>query len=99
MIELQAGSLRVELLRAWPDHHESLALQLPAAACVADALHAARSCGWEISAEEAGRVAIFGRVVDEGARLHAGDRIELLRPLLVDPKQRRRARAAAAKPR
>ena len=95
MIELPTGGLRVELVRAWPERHESLSVELPAAACVADALDAARASGWDISADEAGRIAIFGRTVDTGAELHAGDRIELLRPLLADPKQRRRARAAA----
>jgi uncharacterized protein len=38
-------------------------------------------------------VAVFGERVDSGYVLSAGDRIELLRPLLVDPKEARRKRA------
>lgn len=93
------AGLRVELVRAWPERSESLVLQLPDGARVADALLAARAAGWTIDADEAGRLAIFGRLVDTGAVLHADDRIELLRPLLADPKQRRRARAAESRPR
>ncbi len=91
--------LRVELVRAWPGRSESLALRLAPGARVSEALDAARRAGWEISGDDAGRLAIFGRIVDVATALHADDRIELLRPLLADPKQRRRARAAAAKPR
>ena len=91
--------LRVELVRAWPERSESLALRLPAGARVADALDAARAAGWTIDAVQTGRLAVFGCLVDSGMVLHSDDRIELLRPLLADPKQRRRARAAASRPR
>jgi putative ubiquitin-RnfH superfamily antitoxin RatB of RatAB toxin-antitoxin module len=40
-----------------------------------------------------GCLAVFGRAVTLATALHPGDRIELLRPLLADPKQRRRERA------
>ena len=39
------------------------------------------------------KVGIFGKVVDLQAVLREGDRVEIYRPLLVDPKQARRARA------
>lgn len=39
-------------------------------------------------------VGIFGRPVKPTTRLRAGDRIELYRPLQVDPKDSRRRRAA-----
>ncbi|NVK31614.1 MAG: RnfH family protein [Gammaproteobacteria bacterium] len=39
-------------------------------------------------------VGIFSRVVDRDTVCQAGDRIEIYRPLLVDPKQQRRTRAA-----
>ncbi len=38
-------------------------------------------------------VAIFGRRVDRGQPLEDGDRVEILRPLPQDPKQRRRSLA------
>lgn len=89
-----AGGLAVQVVRAFPDHYEALTLRLAPGACVQDALDAARAAGWAISDEECARLAIYGRLVAASAPLHAGDRLELLRPLAVDPKQRRRARAA-----
>ncbi|OGO95212.1 MAG: RnfH family protein [Coxiella sp. RIFCSPHIGHO2_12_FULL_42_15] len=38
-------------------------------------------------------VGIFSKLVSLDARLHAGDRIEIYRPLKIDPKQARRLRA------
>lgn len=41
--------------------------------------------------------AVFGERIRADAPLRDGDRLELLRPLLVDPKEARRRRAARAK--
>ena len=41
-------------------------------------------------------VGIFGKVVDGGRVLEEGDRIEIYRPLLADPMEIRRLRAAKA---
>ena len=38
-------------------------------------------------------IGIYGRVVDPGTVLSDGDRVEIYRPLLADPKQARRRRA------
>jgi putative ubiquitin-RnfH superfamily antitoxin RatB of RatAB toxin-antitoxin module len=83
----------VQLVRAWPGGAESLALSLPRGATVGDALAAARAAGWAIGIEDAGRVAVFGRAAGAATPLHDGDRVELLRPLQADPKDRRRERA------
>ncbi len=37
---------------------------------------------------------VFGKAVDDNYRLNPGDRIEIYRPLLADPKEIRRQRAA-----
>nr|WP_237332878.1 RnfH family protein [Zobellella iuensis] len=42
-------------------------------------------------------VGVFGRQVKLGQPLHDGDRIEIYRPLLADPKEIRRRRAEQAK--
>ena len=42
---------------------------------------------------------VFGRKVDKQTRLKNLDRVEIYRPLLVDPKEARRRRAARAKAR
>lgn len=41
--------------------------------------------------------AIFGRSVEGSQVLAAGDRVEILRPLLIDPKENRRRTAARAR--
>jgi hypothetical protein len=42
---------------------------------------------------------VFGVPVSPAARLSQGDRVEIYRPLQVDPKQARRNRAARPRPR
>jgi hypothetical protein len=40
------------------------------------------------------RFAIYGQVAEPTQQLRAGDRVEILRPLLVDPKEARRRAAS-----
>ena len=80
--------MRIELIRAWPHRFESVVLELPDTATVGDALAASGMALDGIAA-----VAVFGERVDHQHRLQDGDRIELLRPLLIDPKDARRRRA------
>ena len=80
--------MKVELLRAWPRRFERAELQLPDGATVRAAVVAA---GWGDDPETVA-YAVFGQRVDGDALLHDGDRIELLRPLLADPKEARRQR-------
>jgi putative ubiquitin-RnfH superfamily antitoxin RatB of RatAB toxin-antitoxin module len=86
--------MRVGVLRAWPEGHECVELQLPEGATVADALQASG-----LPCDGMAGFAVFGVRADASTRLHDGDRVELLRPLLVDPKQARRRRAEAQKTR
>ena len=81
--------MRVQLVRAWPNRCEAIDIEVAAGACVEDALDAA---GWRLDAEFVA-LAVFGIDASLDTRLHAGDRIELLRPLQCDPKQARRRRA------
>jgi len=81
--------ISVEVIRAWPHRFDSQALALEEGARVADALERA---GWVIDDEFVG-VAIFGLPAALVTRLQDGDRVELLRPLQLDPKQARRQRA------
>lgn len=87
--------MRVQLLRAWPHRAEQVELAVDAGACVGDALGAA---GWRLDAEFVA-LAVFGQAATLQTRLHAGDRVELLRALQCDPKQARRRRAVNAAPR
>ena len=81
--------MRVEVIRAWPRHHESLLLDLPEGATVADALEAS---GFDLAG--IGGYAVFGERAELGDVLRDGDRVELLRPLQIDPKEARRRRAS-----
>ena len=86
-----AETITVELTFATSDEAQSERLKLPASATVADALAASRFVGIT-----AGALAIHGEVVETTTPLQDGDRIDLLRELLVDPMQARRQRAASA---
>jgi uncharacterized protein len=70
---------------------------LPAGSTVADALLALRA-DWNADAWIRGEreVGVFGRVARRDVVLSDGDRVELYRPLLNDPKVARRQRARAA---
>jgi uncharacterized protein len=89
----RAATIAVQVIRAFPDRVEALSLRLPAGSTVGAGLAAARAAGWEIAAEGAGDLAVYGCTVTPDTPLRDGDRLELLRPLLVDPMERRRARA------
>ena len=84
--------MRVEVVYALPERHDVTLLELPAAATVGDALTASgiaeRHPGLDLS-----RVGIYGRRVTAGTTLTHGDRVEIYRPLAMDPKEARRIRA------
>lgn len=86
------AGIRVELVCAWPRRHQAVVVALPAGATVADALAAG---GFDSAAIHA--VAVFGERVVLPHALHDGDRLELLRPLQVDPREARRRRAASGR--
>lgn len=81
--------MKVEVIRAWPRRHETVLVELPEGAHVADAVKASGFS--DLSQETA--YAIFGVMAAGDAPLHEGDRVELLRPLQMDPKEARRRRA------
>ncbi len=82
------GSIRIEVIRAWPRRHASAWLVLPANATVADAL---AGCGLSLAGISG--YAVFGETATAATRLRDGDRLELLPPLQADPKEARRRRA------
>jgi putative ubiquitin-RnfH superfamily antitoxin RatB of RatAB toxin-antitoxin module len=79
--------MRVCIVYALPDRQTLRELELPESATVADAV--ARSGLVEQFPEIGSRplaCAIYGRVVADSQVLRAGDRVEILRPLQVEPK-------------
>lgn len=89
--------MKIEVVRAWPGRFERVELELPEGALVGDAVReSGMAQGHDVDGGTRG-VAVFGVVRSLQDPLHDGDRVELLRPLLIDPKQARRRRAKAAK--
>ena len=73
-------------------------VELEQDADVAAALSAARCSAPDVPVPwDSAPVAIFGEPCDRDARPADGDRIELYRPLLQDPRARRRARLGSAR--
>ena len=83
-----SGRVRVEVVQAWPRRHEAVCVDLPEGATIAEAITAA---GLTPSAHVG--VALHGDIATVDQRLRDGDRVELLRPLTIDPKEARRRRA------
>ena len=88
--------IRVTVVRAWPRWFESVELALPDAATVDEALLASGLAGAAGDSDMPGKgveCAVFGLRLGRHEILQDGDRLELLRPLLIDPKEARRRRA------
>lgn len=93
-----ADRLRVEVAYAEPDRQWLLPVDLAPGATVADAIEAsgiaAAVPGLDIVPD---RLGVFGKKASMDRPLRDGDRVEIYRPLLIDPKEERRARAKAQK--
>ena len=87
--------IRVEIVYAQPQRSISKALQLPAGSLIADALQLAAADehfrGLDLANAAVG---VYGRVASRAQLLKDGDRIEIYRPLLEEPKLARRQRAS-----
>jgi len=89
----------VEVAYALPEQQKLIALEVPIGTT---ALQAAQQSGIthyfeELDVEQA-PMGVFGKAVDAASHvLAAGERVEIYRPLLIDPKENRKARAAKVK--
>ena len=86
--------ISIEVIYALPERQRVIALRVEAGTCVTDAI---RQSGIlveypEIDLAQA-KIGIFSRRVDPHSALRDGDRIEIYRPLIADPKSARRERA------
>ena len=79
--------IRVEVVLARRERAGAVTVQLPAGALVRDAFSAA---GMDADLNAIG---VFGKRVAPDTPLADGDRVEIYRPLALDPKERRRRRA------
>lgn len=90
------SSIQIEVAYALPQQQYLLAVAVPVGTTIEQAIHASGildRCP-EIDLASA-KVGIFSELASLDTVLSAGDRVEIYRPLLVDPKAQRRARAQA----
>ncbi len=95
-------TIHVEVAYALPDKQRIMALELPSGTTVREAVMQSgldkQFPGLDLSAADVG---VFGKVVSKPdvEVLKDGDRVEIYRPLIADPKEVRKQRAAKAKAR
>ncbi|MGO4549916.1 RnfH family protein [Lysobacter sp. 2RAF19] len=89
--------MRVDIVLAVPRAFESWQVTVPIGATVAQALASAGLTPQTLESRGIDGLALHGVRTTPQAVLRDGDRIELLRPLVADPKDARRRRAARPK--
>jgi len=90
----ERATIHVSVACAAPERMFLRELELPANATVHDAIEASGfRQAWPDVPVSAERVGIFARKEDFDTVLREGDRVEIYRPLKIDPKEARRQRA------
>ena len=84
--------IRVSVVYADPRRRLARDIEIAADATVEEAIRVSGILGELPDFVPAG-IGVFGNKVERDAKLRDGDRIELYRPLRVDPKEARRRRA------
>jgi len=88
--------VNIEVVFALPDRQELVALEVDPGTTVGAAITLSaisdKFAGKDFSDYQAG---VWGKAVDRDHRLQEGDRLELYRPLLMDPRDARRLLAAS----
>ena len=97
MAESTSDTIAVEVAYAERDRQTLVRLFLPAGTTVADAVAAADLPTRHPGMPDQWVTGIHGRVVETDTVLVDGDRVELYRPVPVDPKETRRALAKAGR--
>ena len=90
---MSAARVTVSVAWATREVQDVVPLALPAGATVADAIRESGLARRHAIAMAAMLPAIHGRLVDADTVLVDGDRVEICRPLVADPKEARRQRA------
>ncbi len=89
------ATIRVEVVLAHGDGADVSALTLPFGATALEAINASGVLAQHPEAAGA-KLGVFGKVVAGGHRLSDGERVEIYRPLALDPREARRRRARAS---
>ncbi|ORM71401.1 RnfH family protein [Pantoea wallisii] len=88
------ADIHVEVVYALPDKQYLLAVKLEEGATVEQAIQASGLLSLRKDIDlQSNKVGIFSRPVKLGDVVADGDRVEIYRPLIADPKEMRRQRA------
>lgn len=93
-----AEKIKVEVVYARPEEQALLSLEMEAGATLHEAVERSGILQHfpEIEPDKA-KMGIFGKLQKADTVLRDGDRVEIYRPLIADPKEVRRNRAAQGK--
>ncbi|MDO8933693.1 MAG: RnfH family protein [Rhodocyclaceae bacterium] len=93
-----ADSIRIEIAYARPERQELIELKLPQGSTIQQAVEASGLLQRypEIELAKA-KVGIYGKLAKLDTALRDKDRVEIYRPLIADPKEVRKQRAAEGK--
>lgn len=93
-----AEAITVEVACALPRQQVLLEIQVPRGTTAREAVQRSGigAAFPELDVEQAD-LGVFGKVVKPDQELRPGDRVEVYRPLIADPKEARRLRAAEGK--
>ena len=87
-------TMHVEVIFALPDEQAVLDVELPGQATVDDAIRQSKIMEKYPEIDlEVNKTGVFGKPVKRDTVLHPGDRVEIYRPLIADPKEMRKQRA------
>ncbi len=93
-----ADSINIEVAYAKPERQELVKLKLPAGSTLQQALEASGLPQKHAEIDLAkGRFGIYGKLAKLDTVLRDRDRVEIYRPLIADPKEVRKQRAAEGK--
>ncbi|AJI83179.1 Uncharacterised protein family (UPF0125) [Yersinia enterocolitica] len=92
------SDIRVEVVYALPERQYLRTVSLEAGSTVEEAIKASGLLELRSDIDlTKNKVGVYSRPVKLGDKLNDGDRVEIYRPLIADPKELRRQRAEQAK--
>lgn len=97
----EAETIQVEVAYALPEKQAIVPLAVAPGTTALEAVQQSAIADQfeQLVITDSTKLGIFGKAVPPGQVLRDGDRVEIYRPLHADPKEVRKARAAAAKER
>jgi putative ubiquitin-RnfH superfamily antitoxin RatB of RatAB toxin-antitoxin module len=90
---MRSAAVRIEVIYALADAQDIVFVELPEGAVAGQAVAASGIPARHALPAAQLRLGISGKRVSPDSRLHDGDRVEILRPLAMDPNEARRRRA------